>query len=203
MSGGLISLVSYGNENVVVNGNPQITWFYKAFVRYTHFSQEPIQVPLEGPQQLMMDAPILLKAKIPRVGDLLSDLVLRLDLPPIYSKAYVSNNQLDRTPHEFAWIRQVGVRMIDRITFTIGGTKVQEITGDWIAARAQLDMDQTQYQKWRVMVGDVPELFDPANGIYKDPVNGYPNVVAWSGQPQSNAPSSSGGGSKLWIPGQD
>jgi len=203
MSGGLISLVSYGNENVVVSGNPQITWFHKAFVRYTHFSQEPVQIPLDGPQQLMMDAPILLKAKIPRVGDLLSDLVLRLDLPAIYSKAYISYDQagnpvLDRIPQEFAWIRQVGVRMIDRITFTIGGTKVQEYTGDWIATRAQLDMDQTQYQKWRVMVGDVPELFDPANGVYKDPAGGYPNVVAWSGQPQSNAPSIPG--RRLRIP---
>lgn len=204
MSGGLISLVSYGNENVVVNGNPQITWFYKAFIRYTHFSQEPIQFPLDGPSQLLMDAPIILKAKIPRVGDLLSDLVLRLDVPDIFSKAYISTNGqgnpvLDRTPQEFAWIRQLGVRMIDRVTFTIGGTKVQELTGDWIATRAMLDQTQSEYQKWRVMVGDVPELFDPAHGIYADPAGGYPNVIAWRGQPtQTNAPSIPG--RRLRIP---
>jgi hypothetical protein len=190
MSGGLIALVSYGNENVVVNGNPQITWFYKAFVRYTHFSQEPVQIPMEGPTQLMLDAPILLKAKIPRSGDLLSDLVFRFTLPEIYSKAYIADGQLQRTPQEFAWIRQVGVRIIDRVTFTIGGTKVQEFTGDWIAARALLDQSQSEYQKWRVMVGDVPELFDPANGIYADPSGEYPNVVQWPTQSvQTNAPS--------------
>ena len=196
MSGGLIQLVSYGNENVVLNGNPQITWFNKAFVRYTHFSQEPVLFPLEGPQQLQLDSPILLKAKIPRVGDLLSDLVLRVDIPDIFSKAYVTtdssgNPVLARTPHEFAWARQLGVRMIERVTFTVGGTKVQEFTGDWIAARALLDQTQSEYQKWRVMVGDVPELFDPASGIYRDPVaGGYPNVVAWeTQQTQQNAPS--------------
>ncbi len=196
MSGGLIALVSFGNENTVVNGNPQMTYFYKAFMRHTHFSTEPIQIPLDGPQQLQLDAPILVKATIPRNGDLLSDLVLRLDVPEIYSKAYIQNDpsgnpQLVREPQEFKWVRQLGVRIIDRVTFLIGGTKVQEFTGDWIAARAALDMDQTEYQKWRIMVGDVPELFDPANGIYADPSGGYPNVVAWTAAPgaQTNAPS--------------
>jgi hypothetical protein len=200
MSGGLIALVSFGNENTVVNGNPQMTYFYKAFMRHTHFSMEPKQIPLEGPQQLMMDSPILVKAKIPRDGDLLSDLVLRLDVPEIYSKAYIDNTdpenpQLTQTPQQFKWIRQLGVRIIDRVTFLIGGTKVQEFTADWIAARAMMDMDQTEYQKWRVMIGDVPELFDPGNGIYSDPTAaaGYPNVVAWTGatapSAQTNAPS--------------
>lgn len=199
MSGGLISLISYGNENVIINGNPQFTWFHKAFMKHTHFSQEPKQIPLEGPQQLLMDAPILLKAKIPRQGDLLSDLVLRFTLPDIYSKAYTTTDSsgftiLDggrQVPHEFAWIRQIGARIIERVTFTIGGTKVQEFTGDWIAARALLDMTQSEYQKWRIMVGDVPELFDPANGIYADPSGGYPNVVKWQGTnvQQTNAPS--------------
>jgi hypothetical protein len=53
-----------------------------------------------------------------------------------------------------------------------------------------LDNDVTAYQKWRYMVGDTPELFDPANGIYADPSGGYPNVVKWRASDlQNNAPS--------------
>ena len=202
MPGGLLSLVCYGNENVILNGNPQVTWFYKTFLRHTHFSQEPIQISLEGPNILQMDAPILVKAKIPRQGDLLSDLVLRIQVPDIFSKAYVSTDIsgayiLDRAA-EFAWVRQVGVRMIQSITFTIGGQKIQEFTSDWISARAALDLDATQYSKWRYMVGDTPEMFDPANGVYGDPSGEYPqypNVLAWRGSQylpnpvQNNAPS--------------
>jgi hypothetical protein len=146
-----------------------------------------------------MDAPILLKAKIPRQGDLLSDLSLRFTLPDIFSKAYISGNAppytLDRTPHEFQWVRQVGARMINKVTFTIGGQTIQEFNSDWILARALLDNDNTQYIKWRTMVGDVPELFDPAQGVYTDcsnPQNGslYPNVIAWRGaSTQNNSPS--------------
>ena len=177
MPGGLLALVCYGNENVIVNGNPEVTWFYKAFKRATHFSQEPIQIPLEGPNLLQMDAPITVKAKIPRQGDLLSDLVLRVQLPDIFSKAYIRKDLsgiyiLDRA-HEFAWVRQIGVRMIDTVTFTIGGQKIQEFSSDWIAARAALDLDNTKYKQWRVMVGDVPDCFDPAQGLYADPSGGH------------------------------
>jgi hypothetical protein len=192
MSGGLISLVCFGNENVILNGNPQMTYFYKAFSKHTHFSLEPKEIPLNGPQQLAFDAPILMKVQLPRDGDLLADLVLRVDLPEIYSKAYLDQSgELTRTPQQFKWVRQVGVRMIERITFLVGGSKIQEFTGDWIATRALLDKTDTEYNKWRVMVGDIPELFDPENGIYRDEVNGgYPNVVAWTTQAtQTNAPS--------------
>ena len=195
MPGGLLALVCYGSENILLNGNPQFTNFYSVFKQYTHFSQEPIQVPMEGPNQLLMDAPILLKAKIPRQGDLLSDLVFRCTLPDIFSKAYirqdVSGNYILDRKYEFAWIRMIGVRLLERVTFTIGGQKIQEFTSDWIAARALLDNDNTAYQKWRSMVGDVPECFDPAQGIYADPSgNGYPHVIAWRGSStQNNAPS--------------
>jgi len=197
MPGGLLVLACYGNENVIVNGNPELTWFYKSFSRHTHFSQEPIQINLEGPNLLLMDAPILLKAKIPRQGDLLSDLTLRMNLPEIFSKAYLSekpdgNFILDRA-YEFQWVRKIGARMIQKVTFTIGGQTIQEFGSDWIIARAMLDNGNTQYQKWRSLVGDVPELFDPAQGIYADYSSGsplYPNVIAWKGEStQNNQPS--------------
>jgi hypothetical protein len=206
MPGGLLSLVCYGNENIILNGNPQTTYFYKSFERYTHFSQEPIQVPMDGPNLLLTDAPILLKTKIPRQGDLLSDLVLRINLPDIFSKAYLrpsgSTFSVDRA-YEFAWVRQIGVRMIDTITFTIGGQIIQQFNSDWISTRAMLDYDGDVYNKWRVMVGDVPECFDPANGIYADPTvpvgQGYPNVISWRGTSNNPIPTQNNSAS---IPGR-
>jgi hypothetical protein len=148
-----------------------------------------------------MDSPILVKAKIPRQGDLLSDLILRMQLPDIFSKTYIRDVEntfhVDRS-YEFQWVRKIGAQMINRVTFTIGGQSIQEFNSDWIIARALLDNDDTQYEKWRTLVGDVPEVFDPAQGIYSDTSSGqnlYPNVIAWRGSPsnrnpiQNNAPS--------------
>ena len=198
MPGGLLALVCYGNENVMVNGNPSVTWFYKIFQRYTHFSQEPIQIAMDGPDTLRMDSPITLKTTIPRSADLLSDLTLRLTIPDIYSKLYVNAEQTLIRAYEFAWVRQLGARMIQTVTVTVGGQLIQEFTGEWIASRAALDLDSDQYHKWQAMIGDSATLFDPANGIYADPNQAgtpyaYPNVTLWSPNgvpgPQQNSPS--------------
>lgn len=195
MPGGLLPLVAYGSQNIVVNGNPQMTYFTKAFVRHTHFSTEAIQVPLTGPNTMSMNAPILLTAKLPRNADLVRDMVLRIRLPDIYSKTTTytdSSGNVIPYAQEFAWVRQIGVRMIQSLVITIGGSKIQEFNDEWIATRAFLDQTATQYAKWSWMVGDVPELFDPANGVYADPSGNYPTVVQWSSAPsgqQQNAPS--------------
>ena len=120
MPGGLLPLVAYGNMNRLTNGNPQMTYFYKAFMRHTHFSQENITVSLDGPNELSLDASIQLRAKIPRHGDLLSDMYLTIQMPAIYNKILP-----DRISQEFSWVRQIGLRMIDRIGLYVGGSKVQ------------------------------------------------------------------------------
>jgi len=80
--------------------------------------------------------------------------------------------------------------MIDTIGLYIGGSKVQEYSSDWLASKYQLDQNLDAYEKWSSLIGDVPELFDPASGPYADPAGGYPNVVQFPGVPnQSNAPS--------------
>lgn len=185
MPGGLLPLVAYGNMNRSISGNPQMTYFYKAFIRHTHFSSENITVPLEGPNQLNLDESIQLRVKVPRHGDLLSDMVLTLNMPAIYNKKW--NNRIS---HEFAWVRQIGLRMIDTIGLYIGGSKIQEYSSEWLAMKFQLDQNLDTFEKWSNLIGDVPEMYAPASGPYADPSGGYPNVIAFVGQnTQLNAPS--------------
>jgi len=185
MPGGLLPLVAYGSMNNLTNGNPQMTYFYKAFMRHTHFSTESITVPLEGPNQLNLDESIQLRVKVPRHGDLLSDAFLTVDMPAIYNKVWTG-----RRSHEFAWVRQLGIRMIDTIGLYIGGSKVQEFSSEWLAMKYQLDQNLDAFEKWSNLIGDVPEMFAPASGQYADPAGGYPNVTQFAGvSPQSNAPS--------------
>ena len=159
--GGELTLVAFGNQNVIVNANPEITFFYKVFSRYTHFSQESISISLDGPNELDMDSAIRLRAKIPRSGDLLSDLTFVFNVPPMYSKnSDASGNR------NYRWIRMLGANIIDNIAIYVGGSKIQEFTGEWLAVRAQMDLPADKYLKWRSMVGDVPELNDPEWGSY-------------------------------------
>jgi hypothetical protein len=195
MPGGLLPLVSFGKQNVVVNGNPQITFFYKTFKRHSHFSEENITIPLEGPQELNLDMPIRVRAKIQRFADLARSVSLRLRITDIYSKIWGTQAHC-RKPHEFQWVHQLGTQLIQSVAIFIGGSKIQEFPGEWLSIRAQLDYNTDHYAKWRTLIGDTPELNDPKNGINADPTGAYyPNVIPTTptSATQTNNPS---------IPGQ-
>ena len=158
--GGQIGIVAFGNQNLFFNGNPEFTYYYKVYRRYTHFSQESINITLDGPDQLLMDSPILVRAKIPRYADMLTDLMLVLQLPDMYSKI----GSDDQIP-SFRWIHMLGAFMIQNLSIYVGGSQVQSFPGEWIAARATADMKTDQYLKWRSLVGDVSELNEPEWGV--------------------------------------
>ena len=46
--GGLLTLVAYGSQNVLLSGNPDVTFFYKVFRRYSHFSMESVTQQMDG-----------------------------------------------------------------------------------------------------------------------------------------------------------
>jgi hypothetical protein len=177
--GGQLALVAVGAQNNALNGNPEKTWFYQSIRRHTHFSVENIGILMDGPNELMPDSQIRLRAKIPRHADLLTGLTLVFQLPAIYSSIW-SLPTTNRPPQQripsFRWIHQIGANIIASLSVFISGTKVQEFPGEWIAARATMDYTAEQYQKWRNLVGDVPELTEPEWGVYGKSPN-YPYAV--------------------------
>jgi len=98
----------------------------------------------------------------------------------------------------------IGARMIRRCGIYIGGNKIQEIDADFIMAKAMADYDRTSFLKWENLVGNIPDLTDPANG--STPGGGvpgtYPLVVNDAAQPgpQTNAPSIPGRTIRVPVP---
>jgi hypothetical protein len=176
--GGLLALVSYGSQNVILNGNPDFTYFYKVFKRFSHFSMENATLPLEGPNELFFDQPIKLRAKIQRIADLVTDMTFSFDIPDIFSK-FVSYTDQRRSQYEFQWNNYLAAHIIQNIGFFVGGTKIQEFDSDYIIAKAFADYDQDMFQKWKFLVGNTPELTSPASGMYAggEIKKGYPSVV--------------------------
>jgi len=198
--GGLFVLVAYGAQNVLLSGNPDFTYFYKTYKKYAHFAEESVTQPMDGPQELFTDQPIQLRYKVQRVADLVRDMYLVVTLPDIYNKyidlSDVSQNPFGRTTQtDFQWTRCVGCQLIQQVGAYIGGQKIQEFDGQYIIAKAQADLDFDAYQKWRVLIGDIPELYDPA-ALTRN--NGYPTVFPDSSNNNVNAPSIKG--RELTIP---
>jgi len=205
--GGLFSLVAYGAQNVILSGNPDFTYFYKTYKKYAHFAEESVTASMDGPQDLSYDQPIQIRYKIQRIADLVRDMYFVFNLPDIYCK-YISLPQGSRnSQYNFAWTNYIGCHIIQNIAFFIGGQKIQEFDGEYMIAKAQCDLDNNAYLKWQTLVGNVPELYNPATGMYAGGslANGYPLVYNNNGPsgstttpPNVNRPSIAG--RQLQIP---
>ena len=176
--GGLLTLVAYGSQNVLLSGNPDVTFFYKVFRRYSHFSMESVTQQMDGTNdQLKYDEQITVRKKIERIGDLVNDMYFSFQLPDIFSK-YVSPT-IRTYQYEFQWTKYVGLALINTVGLYIGGQKIQEFDGSYLLAKALADYPSDKFAKWQTLVGETPELTEPENGIYAGGRNqtGYPTVI--------------------------
>ena len=201
--GGLFSLVAYGGQNVLLSGNPDFTYFYKIYKKYSHFAEESVTFSMDGQQELACGLPIQVRFKIQRVADLVRDMYFTFDVPDIYSKwiDLEAQNETRQSQYEFRWARYLGCAIIQSVGFFIGGAKIQEFDGNYIIAKALADYDTDSFSKLQTLVGDVPDLTDPANGNYPPYMTSY--TVPTHGVYPSVVPDISGGNiNRPSIPGR-
>ena len=115
--------------------------------------------------------------------------------PQEYTNPDGSQGYTDWAPYEFQWIENLGAQIISKITITCGNQKLQEYSGQYILASAQRDFSGSKLALFSDMIGNTPELNDPAN--YGARVNAYPNAF-YTNSPAGAQPSI--GGRVLYIP---
>jgi len=54
MAGGLMQLVSQGQQNIVLNGNPTKSFFKSTYHQYTNFGFQKFRVDYEGSKTLRL-----------------------------------------------------------------------------------------------------------------------------------------------------
>ena len=202
MTGALLNLISYGNINVVINGNPRNDLFFKKWHRYTNFGMEKIRIsPLGTNFSILERAPTTYRFRIGReYGDLLKDLTFVVNLPNIWSPINVPTWQQDQfgniqcQPYEFKWIDNLGCEMIKNIKISYGNNILQEFSGTYIHNKSNRDLSNAKLNLFNEMTGNIPELNDPANAFSN---NGrYPSSLKIKNNP--TYPSIRG--RKLYIP---
>ena len=183
MPGGLMNLVSQGQQNVILNGNPSKSFFKTTYSKYTNFGLQKFRVDFDGSRTLRMTEESTFTFKVPRYADLLMDTYLSVALPSIWSPIMPPADRVDQTdttnagawiPYEFKWIDNLGAKMISKISITCGNQTLQEYTGNYILATVQRDYSTEKLALFNKMTGNVPELNDPANAGSR--VNSYPNA---------------------------
>jgi hypothetical protein len=80
MAGGLIQVISSGNQDIMLTGNPEITFFNIIYRRYTNFGKKIVELSFDNNINFGETSVLTIPKNS---GDLLSRLTLRIKLPKI------------------------------------------------------------------------------------------------------------------------
>lgn len=196
MPGGLLNIVAYGQQNIILNGNPSKTFFKCVYVKYTNFGLQKFRIDFNGQRTLRLTEDSKFTFKVPRYADLLMDTYLVINLPTIWSPIYPPQVCKDEwIEYGFKWIKNLGTQMIREIHMSIGGQTIAKFSGQYLYNLVERDFSDVKKQLYYKMTGNVPELNDPGNT--NGNINMYPNAYY---TPTSKGPEPSIRSRKLYIP---
>lgn len=147
-----MQLVAYGEQDIFLTQNPQITFFKIVYRRHTNFSVE--QIP-----QNFTNTPNFKKrvsCTISKSGDLIGNIFLVVTLPEI-PQLYNIDGSEDTTT-KFAWIRKIGFGIIKEIELEIGGQSIDKHYAEWLNVWA--DLTGSRWEDINKAIGNIPELYN-------------------------------------------
>ena len=142
MSGGLIQLAAYGQQDIYISGNPQITFFKIIYRRHTNFSIEAIE------QTFSTEADFnkIVSATIARGnGDLIHKMYLQFTLPA-----------LDQTQNGAEWVgyvNSIGHNIIKRVDLEIGGQLIERHYSEWLEMWTELSLNESERRNFNFLIG--------------------------------------------------
>jgi len=192
MAGGLLNIISVGNNNAILTGNPSKTFFKVTYSKYSNFGLQKFRLDYAGSRDLQLTTPSTFTFKIPRYAELLMDTYISVTIPDIWSP--IQDPQFNSTidsngnvnydtvngtngrwaPYDFKWIKNLGATMIKEVLITCGSLTLQRYTGEYLSAMVERDFTSDKKELFNKMTGNVPELNDPANVFGRE--NVYPSA---------------------------
>lgn len=176
MPGGLLNIVAYGNQNIILNGNPKKTFFKSVYMKYTNFGIQKFRLDFEGARDIDPDNDSVYTFKVPRRSELLLDSYLVFSIPDIWSPILPPTSDGDIwKPYHFRWIRNMGTSIIKNVRYMIGNHVIQEYPGEYIRCVVERDFNESKKKMFDIMSGNTIELNEPES-FGGTRVNNYPNA---------------------------
>lgn len=179
-----------GAQDQLVTGNPSFTHFRSVYKRHTDFAMEHFRLYFKTSLlSFPTSGTLRLRTKVERYAQLVNDCYLSIDLPNIYSPvvpvtSFPSGTEESVNPasnaigYEFQWIRNIGYNMIRYVSLLVNGQEIVRHTGEWMKLYANLTFDGNKRAILDRMVGNTPDMYDPANASGR--FNQYPHSISSS-----------------------
>jgi len=137
----LLQLVARGRQDAYLTSNPQFTFFKHVYRRYTPFAMESIPIDFDG----NTDFGRRISVAVPRYAELLSSLVIEVDLPPL--------PQPDPANPTIFWVNDTGAALINDVSIEIGEKEIDKHTGEWLNIWAELTVPKNKRDGYDEMMG--------------------------------------------------
>ena len=155
MASGRVQLAAVGiQDNFTVN-QPSFTYFQKVYKKHTKFALETIDNPVDGPQ----DFGTLVNCVVPRRGDIIHAVHMRLDLSNLFSPSFPTSN--------LGYTDSIGNAIVDWAELLIGGQLVQRITGEYMEMFTDLFISKSQQPAMQYLIGRTLKV----NGLGEAPAS--------------------------------
>jgi len=145
--GGLLQLVAHGKQDVFLTGNPSVTWFKFVYNRYTNFAIESQQMYFDGSPNFGQKISCL----VPRSGDLLGAIFLKITLPQLYLTPSSFNPPTEKSV-PVGYVNSPGHALIKEISIQIGEQEIDKQTGQWMEIWSSLVTDASQKEGFQEMI---------------------------------------------------
>jgi len=119
MPGGILQLNNYGAEDILLTGNPQMTFFKTLYKRHSNFAMESLSQTIEG----SINFGNTLYVTLNKAGDLIRGLTLEINLPELLPP---NSNYI-----WYGYTNNVVCSIIKSITISIGGQVIDKHFGEW------------------------------------------------------------------------
>jgi hypothetical protein len=155
-----------GQQDAYLVGNPQLSYFKAGYKQYTNFSRQLIELDIDSSTTLSNSDDIkTIKYKISRYGDLLKDIIIRVDIPNIYS----------HQDKKFQWIRRLGEYLIQEIRVVGSNSRVfNRLTSEYLHIYSETTINnQGLKEEYYKNIGHIKEFYDPAaahNNLYPESI---------------------------------
>lgn len=173
--GGRVQLTATGMQDIMLTENPQMSYFLKNYKRHTKFAMQTTEVPFD--QEAKFGGKV--HATIPRLGDLVKEMYVRLTLPEIDQNIL---KEFDSVIQEFVGIKtyptyvdSIGNATLRRVDLSIGGQVLSSLNGEYMEIYNDTFIPKSQSIAIQNMVGRtyVQDGLGPASNVIYRTENGF------------------------------
>ena len=163
MASGRVQLAVTGSQDEYITGQPQITFFLKQFKRHTKFAIETLDNPFDGTG----DFGNTINSVIPRKGDIIRNMFLRIELSPLTAVGL----------EDPGYTASIGHAVIEWADLIIGGQTIERITGEYMEMFSEFSVSNSQQDAYYRMTGKTYQrdgLGSATTSAGTAPFGGYP-----------------------------